>query len=187
MYLVYCDCIDSTQLLAKRICNKIKDSIAIVTADIQLNGLGRNSRIWQSSPGGLYFTSILKNIILPQPIPLLISLSVCSYIKKKFAIQCRVKWPNDIFYQDKKIGGILIDGKVSEDQKILFIGIGLNYSNELADSDSDNDCYSPISLKKITGTEIEFSNISEASGITRSIIEDSEYYKNCSEKIILCI
>lgn len=190
MYLVYCNSIDSTQLLAKRIFEKIQKEILVVTSDTQLSGFGRNSRKWISGCGGLYFTSAFKNIIFPHPIPLYISISVCLYLKKKFNINARLKWPNDVYFENKKLGGILIDRCVSNDFNFLFLGIGLNYNNEIEISGTENN--DAISIKQILGSEITFSNIIESKDITEFILTNTESYKNNQVKLIndysgLCI
>ncbi len=178
MYLIYCDTLDSVQLLAKRIYNKITQDIIIITADIQVSGIGRNNRKWLSGKGGLYFTIVLKKIDIPHPAQLYIPLIISEYITNKFNFNCGLKWPNDIFVKKNKIGGILIDCKINGTEKIWFIGIGINYNNKF-DNCLDDENY-PQSIADITDKEIIFSPIIESRLITEKIINCIQYYNSLS-------
>ena len=67
-----------------------------------------------------------------------------------------IKWPNDIYWQDKKIGGILIENEL-EGKYITqsIIGIGLNVNQEIFHSDAPN----PVSLKQIIGAEFDIQEL----------------------------
>jgi BirA family biotin operon repressor/biotin-[acetyl-CoA-carboxylase] ligase len=67
-----------------------------------------------------------------------------------------IKWPNDIYWKDKKIGGILIENEL-EGKYIMqsIIGIGLNVNQEAFYSDAPN----PVSLKQIIGAEIDIQEL----------------------------
>ncbi|HPG31091.1 MAG TPA: biotin--[acetyl-CoA-carboxylase] ligase [bacterium] len=168
MYLVYRKEIDSSQLLAKQICDKINDKIIVVAAETQTSGLGRNSRKWSSSPGGLYFTLVLKNVAMPSPLSVYIPLAICDFLYEKYKIETFIKWPNDIYYDGKKICGILIDNKTSSKNVHSFIGIGINYNNLSASENS-------IGLSDILKKTIELSTIKESVELTVKILDCAQY------------
>jgi BirA family biotin operon repressor/biotin-[acetyl-CoA-carboxylase] ligase len=69
-----------------------------------------------------------------------------------------IKWPNDIYYKDKKIAGILIENNITG--KILsraVAGIGINVNQAVFHSDAPN----PVSLKQITGMETDLNELLE--------------------------
>jgi len=170
MYIVYSKEIDSTQALAKRIFEKIKDSIILVNAETQSSGVGRFNRQWRSSVGGLYFTLILKNIKLSEPLSAYIPVTVCNFLKSKYSVDCSIKWPNDIYYGNSKLAGILIDNIIQSDKIYSFIGIGINYNNSISQSEPDK--YRQVSLAEILRKPIEFSSIKESLELAGSIVEN---------------
>jgi len=94
----------------------------VVIADQQKEGKGRLGKKWYSPPGGLWFSVILKPQN-PLIFPLIAGVAVCESMSE-LGIRARVKWPNDILINGKKVAGILtefVDGNV-----ILGMGINLN-------------------------------------------------------------
>ncbi|MFL6246659.1 MAG: biotin--[acetyl-CoA-carboxylase] ligase, partial [Thermoanaerobaculia bacterium] len=91
-------------------------------------GRGRNERSW-SSPAdrGIYATTLItrpaRELAL---IPLAMANIVASYLRETFAIDARIKWPNDILAGGKKIAGILTEARVQDDRVFLLIGTGVN-------------------------------------------------------------
>jgi len=106
----------------------------LVFAEQQISGRGRRNNIWYSKPGeSITCSIILKNNAsdLLQKLPLLTGISIIKGIKQLTDIECELKWPNDIVYNSKKIGGVLIENKGD----CLIIGVGLNVNeNELEES-----------------------------------------------------
>lgn len=113
----------------------IVESNSIIWVEHQTSGKGRMSRKWESTPGNLTFSIILKkhhfNIESISALPFITSLAIgqaieSSFSQKKFDIS--LKWPNDVLINNKKVAGILIESKILPSQKIdwIIIGIGLN-------------------------------------------------------------
>ena len=135
--------VDSTnnyaRSLIKSLKNKINDfyklSGLVVIADEQTAGKGTGSNSWESEAGKNIILSIIVAPFFLKPIDQFIisktiSLGIFDYLKTK-NIPVKIKWPNDIYINDKKIGGILIENTIF-DQTITssIIGIGLNINQE---------------------------------------------------------
>lgn len=119
--IYYFDTLDSTNNKAKEIETGEKEYI--VYTDNQTNGRGQYDRKWTSEKG-LTFSLVVKkenndySSIVPK--------AIIEYLKDKNII-ATIKHPNDIYYKDKKLGGILIENIYKEDKyDKTIIGIGLN-------------------------------------------------------------
>jgi len=92
-------------------------------------------REWSSPKHkGIYVSLVLRPELLPGQLPiltLLAAVSVCEAIKEVSAVEARIKWPNDIIIDNKKIGGILTELSAEADEvRFVVIGIGLNVNND---------------------------------------------------------
>jgi BirA family transcriptional regulator, biotin operon repressor / biotin---[acetyl-CoA-carboxylase] ligase len=123
----------STNLIARRIVTECIDNElslpqAMIIAGEQFAGRGRNDRQWSSPPGkGIYATTLLSRPVRELPlIPLAIANIVASYLRETYAIDARIKWPNDVLVNGKKIAGILIEARVQDERVFLLIGTGIN-------------------------------------------------------------
>ncbi len=101
-----------------------------VIANLQRGGKGRLGRHWLSLPGGLWASGILRPGILPQQAPLVTfaaAVAITRAIREMTNLEVSIKWPNDIFYNGRKLGGILSEIE-SEAANIHFLvlGFGLN-------------------------------------------------------------
>lgn len=107
----------------------------IVVAEAQTKGKGRLGRIWFSPKyKGIYFSLVLRPNIMPNQAPvvtLLAAVAVCEAIKEVCGEHAQIKWPNDIYLNHKKIGGILTELAAECDQvRFMVVGIGLNVNND---------------------------------------------------------
>jgi BirA family transcriptional regulator, biotin operon repressor / biotin---[acetyl-CoA-carboxylase] ligase len=123
----------STNLIARRIVNEcIENELslpqAVIIAGEQFAGRGRNERKWSSPPGkGIYATILLTRTTSELPaVPLHIANIVASYLRETFAIDAKVKWPNDVLVNGRKIAGILIEARIHEERAYMLVGIGVN-------------------------------------------------------------
>ena len=121
------DSIGSTNTWLTRFNNVFFDSIISLR---QLKGYGRLGRTWESDIGGFYYSVVLPYRAL---LPIIIGISV-SDILVKYNIDIRLKWPNDILVDGKKLGGILCQ---SQGQGAI-VGLGINVSNNPNLSESIN-------------------------------------------------
>ncbi|MCX7995222.1 MAG: biotin--[acetyl-CoA-carboxylase] ligase [candidate division WOR-3 bacterium] len=120
--LYYFDEISSTNEYAKKIISDATDG-AIVLADVQTAGRGRFDRTWYSPEGGIYLSVILFTD-KPLLIPILAGVAICETFYNNYDILLGIKWPNDIFLNDRKVGGVLVE--IVDGVIIMGIGINLN-------------------------------------------------------------
>ncbi len=123
----------------------------VIMAESQYAGRGQQQNRWHSAPGlNLTFSLLLKPAFLPltQQFDLTraISLGVVSALQEATGLRVQTKWPNDVYWGDKKLGGILIENMVQGSQiKHSVIGIGLNINQTGFPPEVPN----PLSLKQI--------------------------------------
>ena len=133
--IYYFETLSSTMEEAYKLGMRDAPEGAIIAAETQTKGKGRLGRLW-SSPKykGIYFSLILRPAIPPNEAPVLTLLSAvaaCEAIKNFTGESARIKWPNDIFLNNKKLGGILTELSAETDQvRFVAIGIGLNVNND---------------------------------------------------------
>ena len=122
-----------------------------VVADYQSAGKGMGSNTWESEPGkNLLFSILVHPIWLPVRQQYLLSMAEAVAIVEVLGEGFTIKWPNDIYYGDKKLSGTRIDVNIHGGQlRDVIIGTGINVNQEVFVSDAPN----PISLKNITGQE----------------------------------
>lgn len=134
--------------------SKAKEFYTVI-AESQTNGKGQRGNSWESESGkNLTFSIVLYPTALKAKhhfsLSMLTALS-CIDALSNYTHGFSIKWPNDLYWQDKKIGGILIENEL--EKKYItqsIIGIGLNVNQEEFHSSAPN----PISLKQILGTDI---------------------------------
>ena len=95
----------------------------------QTGGKGRGDRVWESPPGGLYLSIISPSHSL---LPFIAGISVIQTLGLDNRL--RLKWPNDIILDGKKVGGILCE----DDDKSAVVGIGINMNNSPSFPESTN-------------------------------------------------
>lgn len=123
MRKLYFDMIPSTQTFAKGMArNGVTDEIYI--AKVQTDGVGRTGNTWLSVNGGLYFSFVKECSI--ETYTILVGVAIHISLKKLYNIHTKIKWPNDILLNNKKIAGIICE-KI--DNKIVT-GIGINTNFE---------------------------------------------------------
>ena len=147
----------STNELLKSIADK--DSVAegyTVVAVSQTAGRGQIGAFWESQPGqNLTFSLLLRPEFIKADQMFLvskaISLGIVDYLNS-FGEEFKIKWPNDIYYKDKKICGVLIENQLMGSNIVYsIIGIGLNINQKEFISDAPN----PISLYNIIGRKLD--------------------------------
>jgi BirA family biotin operon repressor/biotin-[acetyl-CoA-carboxylase] ligase len=100
----------------------------VVIAEEQTAGKGRMRRIWLSPKGCVALSIILypKKVYLPSLV-MVASLAVVHAIAAVTGVQPKIKWPNDVIVNDKKVCGILIESGVGDNSKnYAVVGIGIN-------------------------------------------------------------
>src|SRR5689334_14895767 len=125
--------VTSTNLVARRILdeclgNELSLPQAIIIAREQFAGRGRNERTWSSPPGkGIYSTTLLTRPLAELPLfPLEMANAIATYLRETFGIDAKIKWPNDVLVNGRKIAGILIEARPQDDHVHMLIGTGIN-------------------------------------------------------------
>lgn len=145
---------DSTNSFLKRLCEKKSvNEFTVVTTECQSAGRGQRGNYWESETGSNLtfslltrpsFLAIKEQFLISQIISLSIKEELDQY-EKNFSI----KWPNDIYWKEYKIGGILIENNLTDDSiSESIIGVGININQPVFNSLAPN----PVSLIQITGT-----------------------------------
>lgn len=128
---IYYKEIDSTQNEIWKLYEQNSPNGTLVMADIQTSGRGTHGRIWHTDePNNIAFSFFIRmncNIKKLKGITTEIAKIIVNIFKSKYGITLKIKEPNDIVFNNKKIGGILTETKVIyENVKCLAIGIGIN-------------------------------------------------------------
>ncbi len=127
----------STNTLAKQLLleKKLKQGTVIIT-DHQYQGKGQNQNIWQSAPyKNLTFSWVIyPNFLAAKEsfcLNIIVSVAIYRILSIYISHHLTIKWPNDIYYQNKKITGILINNTIKQ-AKIAtsIVGIGLNINQK---------------------------------------------------------
>lgn len=137
MYHQHFDQIPSTQTYLKDHFADLqkKDTHLLISCDQQTTGHGRNNKTWDDSFGSIAFSFTYDAKKTPTLIPLFIALKITEYFKVHANLDLQVKWPNDLYYLNKKCGGIICH-KIDE---MIIAGVGLNVmSSPLVITDNNN-------------------------------------------------
>lgn len=140
----------------------------LLRAGFQTAGRGQTGNGWESEEGKNLLCSVLLNsqhsaVSEARPafyLNVLVSVAVHRILHSQLSIlhsQLAIKWPNDIYYGDRKIAGILIENAIiGSELKYAVAGIGLNVNQTVFVSNAPN----PVSLKMIDGEERDIETLS---------------------------
>jgi BirA family biotin operon repressor/biotin-[acetyl-CoA-carboxylase] ligase len=155
--------VDSTNNYANQlVLTKAAEEGTVVLAQFQKAGKGQKGNSWESDAGkNLLASFILRPVFLNAAsqfyISKIISLSIAEILKQKTR-DITIKWPNDIYADNRKIAGILIENSVlGQNIETSIAGIGLNLNQEIFVSDAPN----PVSLKQLTGKDYEIQQFAD--------------------------
>jgi BirA family transcriptional regulator, biotin operon repressor / biotin---[acetyl-CoA-carboxylase] ligase len=127
--------VDSTNRVALDLGHAGEPEGTVVLAEEQTAGRGRAGRVWHSERAtGIYATLLLRPHLAPVQAPLLTmmaGLSAHSAIQAQTGLRLDLKWPNDLVFRGKKLGGILTEMHAEPTQiRFVIVGIGLNVNQE---------------------------------------------------------
>src|SRR5262249_21959078 len=118
---------DSTNERAKALASAGAPGGLVVTADDQEAGRGRRGNPWFAPPGScLLYSALLRPLEAGDLLPLAVPIAVCEAAEAVAPVRCRVKWPNDVWIDGRKVAGVLIEAR--PDEGCAVIGVGLNVS-----------------------------------------------------------
>ncbi|AMW33209.1 BirA family transcriptional regulator, biotin operon repressor / biotin-[acetyl-CoA-carboxylase] ligase [Fervidobacterium changbaicum] len=144
--------VDSTNEFLKRNYKSFHDG-AIVVAIKQTAGKGRMGRTWYSPEGGLWYSVLFKpKVHLNLHVYTKIFSIAIVEVLRKLKVKAYIKWPNDIYYNGKKVAGILSEAVSVNDRVIaIIVGIGINVNNDIPEDLKDI----AISLKDILKKKVK--------------------------------
>ena len=160
--LIHLDETDSTNRFLHDYHDEEGRTMTVVFADYQSDGHGQDSNHWESERDKNLTLSLKthpqnvpanRQFVMLEAMALAIRSVLCLYTDS-----VTIKWPNDIYWQEQKIGGILIENELSgRNLDACIIGVGLNLNQHEFMSDAPN----PVSLWQITGTDHDATTLLE--------------------------
>jgi len=142
----------STMDTARELARKGCPHFTVVSAGRQTAGKGRLKRKWLSAEGGLYFTVVVRPqipVLLSPRVNFSASLTLARTLRDACRVDAKVKWPNDVFVDGKKIAGILSEMEADSDRvAFINVGIGVNVNNDVREVDPP-----AVSLREILGRD----------------------------------
>jgi BirA family biotin operon repressor/biotin-[acetyl-CoA-carboxylase] ligase len=129
--------IDSTNARARELAGAGAPHGTLVTAAEQSAGRGRQGRTWSASAG----RALLCSVVIRDP-PALLPLAAGVAVAEAVGVAARLKWPNDVLLEGRKVAGILVEGRLQEGWAV--VGIGLNVALRVSDL--------PVELRERAGT-----------------------------------
>ena len=146
---VHCARIDSTNERARQLAGAGAPHGTLVTAGEQTAGRGRQGRAWTSPPGSAVLMSLLVRGLAERHsvLPLTVAVAICDAVP----LDCRIKWPNDVWVDGRKLAGILVEGRPQEGWAV--IGIGLNVTT--AEHDFPEELREAATSLRIAGVPAE--------------------------------
>ena len=174
---MYINSTNSTNSLLKELIAKGQEP-EYIYAGYQTAGRGQTGNSWESEKDKNLICSILlppdKNLYF---LNIAVGVAILRVIGEDFTI----KWPNDIYWQDKKVAGILIENAIIGNEiRYSIAGVGLNVNQTEFKSDAPN----PISLKQICGQEYDIERLmSQLFEAVQKVLNEPEqdvwsYYKS---------
>jgi BirA family biotin operon repressor/biotin-[acetyl-CoA-carboxylase] ligase len=134
----YHDVLESTQDEARRLARAGAPHRTVVVADYQHRGRGRQGRRWQAAAGQALLLSMVFRETIARPVPwrwtTLASVALCDAVEALSpACLPRIKWPNDVLLDDRKLAGVLAESTFDGQQLVAIVGVGVNVSTSAAD------------------------------------------------------
>ena len=152
----------STNSYAIELLSKARpDEGCVIITDHQTAGKGTDTNIWESEKGkNLTFSLILYPAVAADQQFILnkaISLGIYDFLVAELPDQkISIKWPNDLYIENKKVCGILIQNSVMGNKlDYMIVGIGLNVNQTVFTGNAPN----PVSLKMVTGLEFNLNEL----------------------------
>ena len=153
--------VDSTNEYLKRNYKSL-ENYTFVSCDNQTAGRGRYNRIWKSENGKnlLFSLLILDSELINhfKEISIIFAYSIIKELENLGLNDLSIKWPNDIYYKDKKLCGILLESVSTNTIDCLIAGVGLNVNQVKY---YDDYIHEPISIKNILNKDIPLDDLKD--------------------------
>lgn len=144
----------STNDAVRRLAESGAPEGTLVVAETQTAGRGRRGSTWASPPGGLWLSFLLRPHLPPERasgISVVVAVAVARTVIEECGVCARIKWPNDVFVEGKKLAGAMV---ASVGEGGLVVGVGLN-ANVPEDQLPELSWYEATSLLRETGQRVD--------------------------------
>jgi len=180
------DELESTNDFAKSAFNLADLSFPfIIFTSTQTKGRGRADKSWESSDGSLTFSLGISSADCPIPthlISVLCGLAIANTLNRRCDLPiCKIKWPNDVYANGKKVSGVLIES-VPANHRGIIIGCGINANNSFSLSSSPN--WVATSFADETGREIDIKELMAAI-VEAFFFQVNEYLAICQDVAVI--
>ena len=154
--------VDSTQRVAFALAEEGAADGTVIVANSQHAGRGRRGRAWVDEPGAsLLFSILVRPRLSPTHWPLLslmTAVAVARALGRVAGLPARLKWPNDILVDGRKVAGILLESRLTG-KPVVIIGVGINLAQERFPADLQARA---TSVRQVTGRLVEPDRLLEA-------------------------
>jgi BirA family transcriptional regulator, biotin operon repressor / biotin---[acetyl-CoA-carboxylase] ligase len=119
---------DSTNERAKKLALADAPGGLVVTADDQTAGRGRRGNEWFAPPGSsLLYSALLRPFSAERAplLPLAVPVAVCEAAETVAPVRCQVKWPNDVWIEERKVAGVLVEARPDEGWAVVGVGVNV--------------------------------------------------------------
>lgn len=149
--------IDSTNSEAERQLAAGRETPFAIVSDLQTQGRGRLGRVWHSpAEGNLYISLVFRPRVAPsalQAFTLAMGVALAEWFRETWSVPVAVKWPNDLYLEDRKLAGMLTEARIDADlTRDVILGFGLNLNSEARNWSLDG--MGPISLRDHLGKTV---------------------------------
>jgi BirA family biotin operon repressor/biotin-[acetyl-CoA-carboxylase] ligase len=129
---VYLDTVGSTNDRARDLALAGAPHGTVVAAERQTAGRGRQGRSWSAPPGRSLTLSALVRVepAAFEPLPLAVAVAVCEACEAVAPVTCRIKWPNDVWIDRRKVAGVLIEARPLDGWAVIGIGLNVNTTDD---------------------------------------------------------
>lgn len=148
--------------LRKEVYVRSSYAFELLTADYQTAGHGQRGTTWEAEAGqNLLFGFVFHPLSVPASKQFLLSEALALAVRSALSVytdEVTVKWPNDVYWRDQKICGMLLEHTLSSSSiTTTLTGVGININQAAFHSDAPN----PVSLRQIVGREVERAEVLE--------------------------
>lgn len=173
--IIHFDSLDSTNTMAKELADKGQDHGSLIIGEEQTSGKGRLGRSWVSPKyKGIWMSFILRPQINPMLIARITQVGAAAVVRsgEEMDLDFKVKWPNDIIFNNKKICGILTEMS-SELNQINYVVLGIGINANLDPEDFDEEL-----LVKASSIKMESGKVVDRKELVGRIINNFEKLYN---------
>jgi BirA family biotin operon repressor/biotin-[acetyl-CoA-carboxylase] ligase len=174
--VVYSRTSSTNDLAAEYAKGKGSDGLAVF-AEEQTAGRGRGGTKWRTGRGD----SLLCSVVLTESglgadlLSLTCAVAVAEAIGKPARCDARIKWPNDIILNGRKVAGILLESRTYAHGKAYIIGVGINCHQ-------GSDCFAPELRATATSIDIEAGTVCDRVSLARRLLTSLEHWLDTAER-----